>query len=31
MSLAKGVTPVLHSSYQAHPTLADVDVMEVEA
>jgi 20S proteasome subunit beta 2 len=31
MDLPKGVTPILHSDYLAHPTLADVDVMEVEA
>ncbi|GKZ00760.1 hypothetical protein MPSEU_001027800 [Mayamaea pseudoterrestris] len=31
MTLANGVTPILHSSYSPHPALADVDVMEVEA
>ena len=31
MNLPNGVTPILHSDYTAHPTLADVDVMEVEA
>jgi 20S proteasome subunit beta 2 len=31
MNLVNGATPILHSAYAAHPTLADVDVMEVEA